>query len=88
MTWTSLNWRRDGSAVLLSAVCDEDRTHQNLLLVQTGGSGARTLLDCATKKRVRPAWAWLDDDDLVFNSDETGNRVPSGSMCGRASVSA
>lgn len=75
MTWTTLSWKPDGSAVLLAAVCDEDRTHQELLLAKVDGSGAKTLLDCKTKKKIKPSSEWLDDGSLVFLSDELGNDV-------------
>lgn len=75
MTWTTLSWKPDGSAVALGVVCDEDRTHQDLLLVRTDGSGHKTLLGCEAKKSVEPAWEWLDDGSLIYTSDETGNAV-------------
>jgi dipeptidyl aminopeptidase/acylaminoacyl peptidase len=75
MTWTSVDWKPDGTAVLFGAVCDEDRTHKNLMLSKVDGSGTRELLDCKTKKSVAPTWEWLDDHNLLYVSDEPGNDV-------------
>lgn len=75
MTWTSVSWKPDGTAVALGVVCDEDRTRQELLLVQADGSGHRGLLGCDKKRSVAPAWYWLDDANLVYRSDEPGNTV-------------
>lgn len=75
MTWGTVSWKPDGTAVAASAVCDEDRTRQNLLVAQADGSGARTLLDCETKRSVEPLWEWLDDGSLLYTSDEGGNSV-------------
>lgn len=75
MTWNTVSWKPDGTAVAVGVVCDEDRTHQNLLLVQADGSGAKTLLDCKTKNSLSPTWDWLDDGSLLFEGDATGNSV-------------
>jgi dipeptidyl aminopeptidase/acylaminoacyl peptidase len=75
MTWTTVSWKPDGTAVALGAVCDEDRTRQELLLVQADGSGHRGLLGCDKKRSVSPTWDWLDDGSLLYTSDEPGNTV-------------
>ncbi|MBI4347602.1 MAG: prolyl oligopeptidase family serine peptidase, partial [Elusimicrobia bacterium] len=74
-TWGAVSWSPDQSRLVLPVVCDEDRTHKNLLVIPVAGGEAKTLLDCAVKRSVYPAWEWLDDGSFVFTSDETDNDV-------------
>jgi dipeptidyl aminopeptidase/acylaminoacyl peptidase len=75
MTWGTISWKPDQSAVVLPVVCNEDRTYKDLLLVPTDGGDSRSLLDCTTKHSVYPAWEWLDDSSLVYTDNQSGNLV-------------
>ncbi|MBI5201383.1 MAG: S9 family peptidase [Elusimicrobia bacterium] len=73
--WASIAWSPDGSKIVTSVVCDEDRTHKTLLLLSAAGGPGKTLLDCSVKRSVYPTTQWIDDGNFVFMTDETGNSV-------------
>jgi dipeptidyl aminopeptidase/acylaminoacyl peptidase len=73
-SWGWPSWQPEGKGLVLSALRDADRTYGNLLYVDLETKTARAITDAATGRNVSVYDKWLDQDRLLYFSNETGYR--------------
>lgn len=74
-TWSDVNFRPDGTGVVISVLRASDRSHENLIYVDliAQNPSLSILTEVSTRRRnVDTLRQWIDNDNFVFTSDESG----------------
>jgi dipeptidyl aminopeptidase/acylaminoacyl peptidase len=74
-TWSDVNFRPDGTGVVISVLRASDRSHENLIYVDlvAQNPSLSLLTEVSTRRRnVDTLRDWIDNDNFVYTSDESG----------------
>ncbi len=74
-TWSDVNFRPDGTGVVISVLRASDRSHENLIYVDliAQNPSLSLLTEVSTRRRnVDTMREWIDNDNFVYTSDESG----------------